>query len=261
MNIYKLNKTLHNKINVKSFSQFGEDLLLLQIFKNQKNGVCVDVGANDGDYGSNSALLESRGWLSILIEPNAALCQQILATRKPYKLFECAASSKESEVTLYLVNGGALAHGLSTLEPNQENMQRIKNNHFSYQQTQVRSKTLDSLLSDSNISKVDVISIDVEGHELEVLKGLTFEKWKPRIFIIEDNSIFKSNEISAYMNKKQYQAFFRTGVNDWYAHIADKELINFSNSFNYQLSKLYQIGKSKLMQYKAIKKIVHILRN
>lgn len=260
MNIYKL-KNIVKKSNEKSFSQFKEDLFLLEIFKKNKAPVCIDVGANDGCYGSNSALLELHGWQCVLVEPNATLCKQILANRKPYKLFECAASSKETEATLYLVKGGALAHGLSTLEPNQENLQRIESNHFSYEQTTVKSRTLDSMLIEAKLSTVDVISIDVEGHELEALKGLSFKDWRPRIFIIEDNSVFKSKEIPAYMASYGYYPFFRTGVNDWYAHLSDSELINFSNKLQYQLTKFLLLIRLKLVRFAPLRKIVHLFRN
>jgi len=260
MNIFTL-KNKVKKTNKKSFSQFSEDIFLLEIFKNNKNLVCIDVGANDGSYGSNSALLEQHGWKCILVEPNAALCKQILVNRKPYKLFEYAASSKESEATLYLVRGGVLAHGLSTLEPNKENLQRIESNNFSYEQTTVKSKTLDSMLIEAELTKVDVVSIDVEGHELEALKGLSFERWNPRIFIIEDNSMFKSKEISGYMANHDYQVFFRTGVNDWYAHFSDSELVNLNNIILYKLTKFSLLLKQKLARFSILRKIVHIFRN
>ncbi len=260
MNIYKLKNAI-KALNKKSFSQFGEDLFLLEIFKNSKNPVCVDVGANDGSYGSNSALLELNGWLCVLVEPNADLCRQILADRNPHKLFEYAASSKESEVTLYLVKGGELAHGLSTLVPNKENIERIESNHFSYDQTKVKSKTLDSMLLEAEVMKVDVVSIDVEGYELEALKGLTIEKWNPRVFIIEDNSMFKSKEISAYLSDYGYKPFFRTGVNDWYAHFNDSELVNFTNRTFYQLTKFFLLTKLRLAKIAALRKVVHIFRN
>jgi FkbM family methyltransferase len=248
MNIYKLKISIKKELKQKSFSQFGEDALLLEIFKNNKTPVCIDVGANDGDYGSNSALLESNGWICVLVEPNPILCKKIIRDRKPYRLFEYAASSKEAVVNLYLVNGGLLAHGLSTLEPNYENMKRIKENNFSYEKIKVKSRTLDSMLSEAGLTKVDVVSIDVEGHELDVLKGFAFKKWSPRIFIIEDNSVFKSNKISFYMNKRGYKPFFRSGVNDWYAHYNDKELITTFHISFYKINKFYQFIKCILFR-------------
>lgn len=73
---------------------------------------------------------------------------------------------------------------------------------------------------------IDFISIDVEGHEYEVLEGLSLGKWRPSIILIEDNSNFKNDIISNYLRKFGYVRFMRTGVNDWYAHQTNKQLIN-----------------------------------
>ena len=99
MYIYQLKKKIDNQSKYKSSSQFNEDLYLVEIFKGN-TGVIVDVGANDGDFGSNSMLLESLSWDTILIEPNSDLCNYINAHRKPSYLFQYAASSKEGEVKL-----------------------------------------------------------------------------------------------------------------------------------------------------------------
>ncbi|MDP3211520.1 FkbM family methyltransferase [Methylotenera sp.] len=256
MKMYALKKEIIKNSKVRSKAQFDEDLFLLKIFQNKLDGILVDVGANDGEYGSNSALLETIGWKCILIEPNLALCEKIQSVRNPYKLFQFAASSKDADVVLYQVDGGVLSHGLSTLELNSENRQRIEVNNFTYQEKKVRSRTLDSMLLESDVKSLDVVSIDVEGHELEVLKGISIEKWLPRIFIIEDNSTFISDEISSYMKSKNYFRFFRTGVNDWYAHKNDRELVNCSNKLYYQLCKYLLITKLKLSKVNYIKRTV-----
>lgn len=253
MNLYTLKFEKHN---LESKAQFNEDLYLLEIFKDRSDGVIVDVGANDGQYGSNSALLESIGWKSILVEPNTSLCQQILSVRSPYKLFQFAASSKETEMVLYQVDGGILAHGLSTLELNSENKQRIEVNHFSYTPTNIRARTLDSMLIEAGLSQIDVISIDVEGHELEVLKGISFEKWRPRVLIIEDNSLFRSDDVSTFMRSKSYYRFFRTGVNDWYAKKDDSDLVNKTNSLLYQMDKYLSLTRLQLSKLYFIKRFL-----
>ena len=126
MNIYKIRKNIKFNQSVNNFSQFNEDLYLAKIFEGSASGVCVDVGANDGVYGSNSALLEQLGWSCILVEPNISLYESILKNRRPYKLFQCVASDVEGEANLYVVSGGELAHGLSTMVPSLENIERNK---------------------------------------------------------------------------------------------------------------------------------------
>lgn len=247
MNIYRLKYKPALRKAFSGFAQFHEDFYLATIFAEAGSGVCVDVGANDGFYGSNSALLESLGWQCILVEPNTRLCNEILAKRKPYRLFPCIASDSNGEDTLYVVSGGPLAHGLSTVQPSVENIERITTNNFSYEEQVVESRTLDSMLVESGVSKVDVLSIDVEGHELAVLKGTLLEKWMPRIIIVEDNSNYKSVDVLRYLQANHYTRFFRTGVNDWYARSGDKKFVNLTNLFFYSVEKFLYVSKLDLL--------------
>lgn len=237
MNIYRMKYSPSLREAFVGFSQFHEDFYFSRIFAGRRSGVCVDVGANDGTYGSNSAYLEQQGWKCVLVEPNDGLCEEILKNRKPYKLFQCVASAAEGEVKLYKVSGGPLAHGLSTVEPSKENIERITDNNFTYEESLVSAKTLDSILLESCVDGIDVLSIDVEGHEMSVLRGVTLEKWVPRIIVIEDNSYYKSNNISSHLALHGYVKFFRSGVNDWYAKESDKEFVNPLNSLFYSVEK------------------------
>ena len=63
------------------------------------------------------------------------------------------------------------------------------------------------------------------GVELAVLDGLTLEKYKPRIVIIEDNSVDGDPHVARHMSERGYVHFRRTGVNEWYAHESDVELV------------------------------------
>ena len=88
----------------------------------------------------------------------------------------------------------------------------------------VPTVTLDRLLTEVNFPRIDFITIDVEGHELDVLRGFSLTKHKPRIVIIEDNSAGGDSEVTRYLAGQGFVNFKRTGVNDWYAHEGDSEL-------------------------------------
>src|SRR5215813_10776357 len=59
----------------RSYAQFREDIGVLEFFGTDYRGQFVDVGANDGVYGSNSYLLERHGWTGVLVEPSAHLAE------------------------------------------------------------------------------------------------------------------------------------------------------------------------------------------
>lgn len=204
------------------YSQFGEDRILARIFADRDHGVCVEVGANNGVDGSTTLHFEEKGWDCVLVEPNPDLCRE-LRQRRSARIFECAASSSNGVATLQIASGAPLAHGVSTLGGAGE--ARRLSEHFGFQThaVEVQTRTLDSILEEANLGgRIDFISIDVEGHEAELLKGFSADRWRPTVVIVEDNS-WKAS-VSGQMRDWGYVRFNRTGVNDWYVHEANHAL-------------------------------------
>lgn len=214
------------------YSQFGEDKILSEIFSGKSSGVCIEVGANDGINDSTTLYFEKIGWNCILVEPNPTLCQMIRAVRNA-PLYECAASDRHGVATLYIAEGAERAHGVSMiydLKTEEETRNKIKSYGFTCQSVQVDTRTLDEILVEQKlICGIDFISIDVEGHELEVLRGFSIERWTPVVVIVEDNSNFEDASISNFLKKFGYVRFMRTSVNDWYAQRTNKRLVNIGS--------------------------------
>jgi hypothetical protein len=59
-----------------------------------------------------------------------------------------------------------------------------------------------------------------------VLEGLSIDRWKPLIILVEDNSYFEDDTVPRYLHRFGYKPFRRTGVNDWYAHTTQRQLVN-----------------------------------
>jgi FkbM family methyltransferase len=216
------------------YSQFGEDRLLARIFEGKRSGLCIEVGANDGVNDSTTYYFEQQGWDCLLIEPNPDLCIAIRAVRNA-RLFECAASAAEGSATLYIAEGAERAHGVSGLGADEHARRRISAFGFVARPLQVTKRRLDDMLEEAGITRSpDFITIDVEGHELEVLQGLSIDKWKPHIILAEDNSHFEDDRVPRYLNRFGYKPFRRTGVNDWYAHSSHRELVNLGSRFSWQ---------------------------
>jgi FkbM family methyltransferase len=215
------------------YSQFGEDRILADVFRNKGRGLCVEVGANDGVNDSTSYFFEKLGWDCILVEPNPALCADIRKVRKA-QLFECAASAENGEATLYIAEGPERAHGVSGLGVDQGTAQRIEGYGFVARPITVRTRTLDDILNEAGVDRSpDFVSIDVEGHEHEVLKGFSIEKWKPVVIVAEDNSNFEDATVALYLRRFGYVPYRRTGVNDWYAHLSNRLLVKPSSRTAY----------------------------
>lgn len=194
------------------YSQHGEDILLAEIFKND-TGICVEVGANDGVTYSNTKYLEENGWTCLLVEPTPRLCENIRNTRSG-RLFECAASDSEGEIILYMSEEHDL---FSSVEKQATMADELARSDLAILPVRVAARRLDSILEEAGVDRLDMASIDVEGHEYSVLKGFDLDRFNPRILIIEDSTDLQVSSVETFLMQKGYYRFYRSGGNDWYA--------------------------------------------
>jgi FkbM family methyltransferase len=168
-------------------------------------GYFVEVGANQPRELSQTWDLERQGWTGILIEPQPDLAD-ILRQQRSAQVFAAACSSRRncgSNMTLHLAGGHSSFDrnlNLATVKP-----------HGSID---VPVRTLDAILEEAGEPQIDFISIDVEGHELEVLDGFDLARWHPRLILIEDMLLHL--RVHRYLVRRGYQWFRRTGINNWY---------------------------------------------
>lgn len=210
-----------NMSEPESHAQFAEDRILAGIFGDRADGYCVEVGANDGRTGSASYLFEKKGWQCLLVEPIPSLVEEIRKHRS-CRVVNCAASSHEGEATFFVAEH---VEAMSTLDLTPHRAAWIRQSGGEVKEISVRTATLDSLLAEAGFPEIQFITIDVEGHELGVLEGFTLQDYKPRVVIIEDNSVDGNQHVARHMSERGYVHFRRTGVNEWYAHESDVELV------------------------------------
>ncbi|TWI80346.1 FkbM family methyltransferase [Lacibacter cauensis] len=188
-----------------TYSQFGEDMILENYFRGRKNGFYVDIGANRPIQGSNTFKLYLNGWKGINVDGNKKLIDQFKKVRKrDVSLCEIVSNNKE-QVKFFVSDDDRV----STVS--REFKEWIKE-HRSYDHEVVMlpmslEEILDEHLPVSQ--KIDFLSIDVEGHDYEVLISNNFEKYKPEVICIEDHSFsfsdITSSAICRYLMQKQYE--------------------------------------------------------
>lgn len=194
-------KFYHLKINFFSKGGYGVrglDLKLIKIINPEKNkGFYIELGANDGIRQSNTYLLQKiYKWKGLLIEPSPIKFRECLENRSffPKAYIFCAAcvdyKFKNKFILMEDSDLMSIAKGLdidNKLVNKHADSGKIflenEEHRISYG---ANAKTLTSLLKDCNApSKIDFLSIDVEGNELSVLNGLNFNSFRPLWILVE----------------------------------------------------------------------------
>ncbi len=219
-----------NKYRKISYSYGSVDLLLEHIFKNQSHGFYIDVGCQNPVMNNNTYLLYKKGWNGINIDLDKKNIDLFNFYRKRDLNINFAISSRESERELFFYHDKS---AINTLEKSVANYQRAQVKEIKI----VKTKTLNSIIENSKFNDltIDFLSIDVEGHELDVIKGFDLKKYKPKVVIIEflDLSLkkleIKNLNIKNFLKSEIYQ--YMIDKNYTLVNLIHSDLVFVNNSF------------------------------
>jgi FkbM family methyltransferase len=182
---------------------------LVAEFFGAAKGFFVEVGANDPFARSQTWHLEKSGWTGVLIEPQPDLAEKLRTTRQA-QVFAVACSSPERDGSMLPLH---VAGPLSALD-----RECMAPGAVPKSVIDVPIQTLDRLLTEAGApERFDFLSIDVEGHEINVLRGFDIARWRPRLILIEDHvgDLAKHK----YLMAAGYRIIRRYENNGWYVPI------------------------------------------
>jgi len=165
-------------------SEHAEEWILRDFFRDKRNGVFVDIGANDYKRFSNTYYLDvERGWSGLAIEPQTKFAADY-AKHRPrttfVPLFVSDASNREA--VLYVGRADVLASVSRDL---------AESAGGSAEAVGVRTTSLDDVLDRSSISQFDFLNIDIELAEPAALAGFSIERFKPALVCIEAHLVVR----------------------------------------------------------------------
>lgn len=184
-------------------------------------GYAVEVGAADGLELSNTVDLEDQGWTVLCIEPNPIYWPALCRNRKLCMPYAC--SSRNAEFVEFTSLGALRSDGEMTytagsgLDVDIARVSKHSGGDYTKAEREVfhiPQRTLDWCLSVAAFPRVDVVSIDTEGHDLEVLKGFDIVRWAPQFVCIENWDADDAFEL--WFTDRGYKKQGRDGVNEYY---------------------------------------------
>jgi len=197
------------------YSQHGEDFLLNEVFQNKRSGFFVEVGCLDGIEFSNTYFFEKKGWKGVCIEAHNDFIPKLRKNRPHASIVHCAIGETNKKDVIFYANK---IGSLSTLDKNEEH--RWKKNYrdyfYGFEEQVIPMRTLTSVFDELHVTEIDFISLDIEGYEVQALQGLNFEKYSPRVFIIEYKDDNHKAELEKILFPAGYKFFSRLGCNLFY---------------------------------------------
>ena len=209
--IFKIKKKLHILHNIyvkhkhfkkrETYAMDGEDLVIADYFKNKQQGFYVDVGCYHPIHRNNTYLLYKKGWNGINIDIHSFSVDLFNYLRPNDLNYNFAISDKKEIINMYFQKE---LSQLSTIDYDQAK----KSLQGQIKEKKIQAFTLDEVLAFSNLKnrKIDLLDIDVEGADLKVLQGLTFEKFKPELICVEiHDKYLKESKTFKLLNSLNYE--------------------------------------------------------
>ena len=212
---------------------YEECLLILEAFDYAREGYFIEVGANDPRQNSLTYILERMGWRGMLIDPLTKCYEKLMAERPRSQSFHCACVRPDQvgKLTLHAPDPSSV---VATLEKNLDDFDI----EYSFTET-CDAVTLDSLVEKVNPPRIDFLSMDTEGTELDVLQGFDLARRRPRLVLIEDKLYHLAKH--RYLLRQGYRLVKRTMLNNWYTP-AEETKLKIQNTVSEKISLLRKIN-------------------
>ena len=188
--------------------QYNEGKIIAKFFDTSNLDYIVEIGAADGEDNSNSLHLIWHGAEALLVEPHPTFYR---------KLIEKYANNGDVKLCHYAISN---AIGWKNLYLNDQCSSVVYvNSHY----ISVQCTTLEDLFRLYAVPKnIDFLSVDVEGHDLEVLSSLNFKNYHVKLVCVEHS--MGKEVLDQFMAERDYKLFDRTMGNSFYEKRSSKTI-------------------------------------
>ena len=199
------------------YADNGEDIIIQGLFNHKKNGFYIDVGCYHPVRASLTHLLYKKGWKGVNIDISKDTINLFNIARPNDKNINIGIADKEGEDFYY-----------QSSHINQANSFKFYDN---VKKVKVQITTLDNIIKNLGIEKIDFLNIDVEYRDFKALQGLNLNNVRPSLIAIEDNDAYDiadvtNSDIYKYMKNKEYFLYSKLNCTNFYLDKKYKSNLN-----------------------------------
>ena len=169
----------------------GQDIFIAGLFGNKRNGIFVDIGANDGITISNTLFFEKElGWTGLAVEPIPSTFEKLKQNRGCHTLNACISDHDGVAEFLEIEGRAEMLSGLQDKYDEQHKRRirkTLKRLGGASRTIEVECLRFSSAMSRYDIKEIDFLSLDTEGGELDILKDIEFSNIPVRAISVENN--------------------------------------------------------------------------
>lgn len=186
----------------RRYSTFDEELIIRDFFQDRRDGFYLDVGCAWPVFASNTYYLEKHlGWTGIGVDALADYASAWKEKRPRSKFFSYLVSDRSGSGEAFYKSTNP---GLSSTNPVAATGKAF-GEELGKEEIQVPSITLNELLDREGVEKIDMLSMDIEGHEPKALAGFDIERFSPELVVIEGGQ----GVVQAYFERHGYEVIER----------------------------------------------------
>lgn len=218
-------------------SQYGEDALLWDLLGADGPSFFVEAGAYDGRTLSVSWLFEAAGWRGLLVEPIPERAEAARAARPGATVLHAALGEPGGprELTIRVVEG---TEGIDMLShvPGSAVQEREVARQAGVRTREITAPvvTMDEALERAVAPEggVGFLVLDVEGFEAQALRGMTLARWRPRVVVVEDNTMGRFSKAAAILGEAGYTHAGWVGVNQVFVRGDEPALVERARAWS-----------------------------
>jgi len=199
--LFLLRKLYVSKTKFSHYSQFAEDISICRFFPKRHIGFFVDVGCFHPKKYNNTYSLYRRGWRGINIDIDSIKIDGFNVVRPADINIQSAVSNSSGTITYWANGFYSLTTSLDTA---------FTEGKEGYIQKTVNCEKLSALIDSTKYKnrKIDLLSVDAEGHDLVVLQSLDFGRYDPSLIAVEIHETtlpkIMNNDLYVFLLNKGY---------------------------------------------------------